>query len=138
MLLESADTRIQFRIKHPRGLGDIVVMIGFFKGHPLITIQDSKHSLKTFHNNLFTGARLLVLGNYTARYDTMHNIAFMEASPLYHQDVEKLDRQDDHAATRLCFTVASHQASGEDWANRLFVHFWRTGGCLSEPFYGPS
>lgn len=63
-------------------------------------IQDSKHGAKTFRNNAFSGARLLVLGNYTVQYSQFRSIAF-EDGPLYHWDVEKLDRQDDGAATRL-------------------------------------
>ena len=66
-------------------------------------VQDSKHALKTLQNNLFSRARLLVLGNYTAMYSQVRDIAFSDQpdSPLYHRDVEKMDRQDDNAATRL-------------------------------------
>jgi hypothetical protein len=64
-------------------------------------VQDSKHALKTFRNNLFSGSRLLVLGNHTASYSHIHQIAHAAKSPLYHRDVEKVDRQDDNAATRL-------------------------------------
>ena len=61
-------------------------------------VQDSKHGLKTFRNNLFSGAQALSFGNYISIYSTICQIAFKPASPLYHQDVEKLDRQDDNAA----------------------------------------
>jgi hypothetical protein len=63
-------------------------------------IQDPKHLLKTFRSNLFSGARLLVLGNYTVMYSHARMIAF-EKGTLYQRDVEKVDRQDDNAATRL-------------------------------------
>ncbi|KAJ3861852.1 hypothetical protein EV359DRAFT_46360 [Lentinula novae-zelandiae] len=46
--------------------------------------QDSKHCLKTFHNNLFTGARLLTLGNHAAFYELIREMAFVENSPLFH------------------------------------------------------
>ncbi|KIJ53236.1 hypothetical protein M422DRAFT_125115, partial [Sphaerobolus stellatus SS14] len=52
-------------------------------------------------NNLFTGARLLTLGSYTASYDTICRVAFTDGNPLYIRDVEKLDRQDDNAVVRL-------------------------------------
>lgn len=71
-------------------------------------IQDSKHALKTFRNNLFSGARLLHFGNYAAFFQQVYNIAFEEGSPLYHRDVQKLDRQDDNAASRL-FSAATLQ-----------------------------
>ncbi|KIM80561.1 hypothetical protein PILCRDRAFT_73119 [Piloderma croceum F 1598] len=64
-------------------------------------LQDSKHSLKTFHNNLFLGARLLVLVDYTAIYNHIEELAFTSGSPLYHCDVYKLDCQDDNAAACL-------------------------------------
>lgn len=64
-------------------------------------IQDSKHALKTFRNNLFSGARLLALGNFTAIYNHIREIATEDGTPLYKRDVEKLDRQDDNAAARL-------------------------------------
>ena len=34
-------------------------------------------------------------------YATIHDLAFANGSPLYRRDVEKLDRQDDNAASRL-------------------------------------
>lgn len=64
-------------------------------------IQDSKHALKTFRNNLFSGARLLALGNFTAIYNHIREIATEDGTPLYKRDVEKLDRQDDNAAAGL-------------------------------------
>jgi hypothetical protein len=64
-------------------------------------IQDSKHALKTFRNNLFSGARLLTFGNYTAIFQRIRDMAFETGSPLYRRDVDKLDRQDDNAASRL-------------------------------------
>ncbi|OBZ69091.1 hypothetical protein A0H81_10762 [Grifola frondosa] len=69
-------------------------------------IQDSKHGLKTFRNNLFSGAHLLVLGNYIAIYLFARDLAFQPDSPLFNRDVEKVDRQDDNAATRLFSATA--------------------------------
>ena len=90
------------------------------ESEPIVMIQDPKHLLKTFRNNLFSGARLLVLGNYTAMYLHAHAVAF-EDGPLYHRDVEKLDRQDDNAATRL---FSSHTIA---W---LKVHHPEALGCI--------
>ena len=71
-------------------------------------IQDSKHAAKTLRNNLFSGARVLTLGNHVAMYSYVHDMAFssLPGCPLYHQDVEKLDQQDDNAVTRLFLAVA--------------------------------
>lgn len=85
----------------PAGIPPLSVVIPMYHGHAIVIIQDAKHGLKTFRNNLFSGARLLVLGNYTAGYAYARSLAFHPDSPLYHRDVEKLDRQDDNAATRL-------------------------------------
>jgi hypothetical protein len=90
-------------IKHPQnGRPDIILKIPLFGKHrtPVAMIQDSKHGGKTYRNNAFSGARLLVLGNYVVMYSQFRAIAF-EDGPLYNRDVEKLDRQDDAAATRL-------------------------------------
>ena len=102
ILNEAGDSHLQYTIKSPRkGLPDTTVTIPVIDGQPISLLQDSKHALKTLRNNLFSGARLLTLGNYTMLYATIRDLAFSNGSPLYHRDVEKLDRQDDNAASRL-------------------------------------
>lgn len=102
LLKVKSDTKITYSIKnsHP-GYADTKVNIAAFNGHPVEMVQDSSHGLKTDRNNLFSGARLLSFGNHVALYRRIHEAAFEEGSLLYHRDVEKLDRQDDNAATRL-------------------------------------
>lgn len=85
---------------------DLKFKIPLFNGRPTVFVQDSKHSLKTFRNNLFSGARLLVLGDSVAFYAMVREMGFDSNSPIYHRDVEKLDRQDDCAAARL-FSASS-------------------------------
>ena len=84
------------------------IQIPLYHLSPVVMIQDSKHAAKTLRNNLFSGARALVLGNHLAMYSYVRDIAFsgLPGCPLYHRDVEKLDRQDDNAATRL-FSAAA-------------------------------
>lgn len=104
LLTSNAGSTICYTIKNPRkriGGSDLILRIPVIKGQAMSMVQDSKHALKTLRNNLFSGARLLVLGNYVAIYSNIRAIAFEENSPLYMRDVEKLDRQDDNAATRL-------------------------------------
>ncbi|KAK7448058.1 hypothetical protein VKT23_013815 [Stygiomarasmius scandens] len=107
--LEAADLYVRVNIPDP-GDGHTApqIYIGFFRGQPIVMIQDSKHALKTARNNLFSGARLLVMGNYVAMYEQVRELAYEEGSPLYLRDVEKLDRQDDNAAARL-FSAATIQ-----------------------------
>lgn len=94
-------------IENPReGSPSTVVTAAMVHQRPLIMVQDSKHGLKTFRNNLFSGARALCFGNYTSFYGTIRQIIFNPSSPLYKRDVEKLDRQDDNAAARL-FSAAT-------------------------------
>ncbi|KAG8750738.1 hypothetical protein FRC11_010105 [Ceratobasidium sp. 423] len=81
--------------------GSINFTLGFYKGHPLVLIQDLKHALKTCRNNLLSGARLLVLGNSCAMYSQVHDMAMDPGSTLHRRDVEKLDRQDDNSAECL-------------------------------------
>ena len=83
-------------------------------------IQDSKHMAKTLRNNLFSGARALVLGNHLAMYSYVRDMAFTPLSgcPLYHRGVEKLDRQDDNAATCL-FSAAALDFVVHQFPDRL-------------------
>jgi hypothetical protein len=102
LLKERATHRIQYKIKHPvPSLPDLVIIIAVIDGQVVVMIQDSKHALKTSRNNLFTGAKLLTLANHVAMYAYARDLAFGTDSPLYHRDVEKTDRQDDNAATRI-------------------------------------
>ncbi|KAI0301414.1 hypothetical protein BC826DRAFT_1102007 [Russula brevipes] len=70
-------------------------------GRYLVATQDPKHARKTGRNNLFSGARLLVLGNHTVCYEQIRHMASDKDTPLYWRDVNRLDRQDDRAAARL-------------------------------------
>lgn len=75
--------------------------IPLFGGFPMIFVQDSKHALKTAQNQLLTGARILALGWYAIFYSLIRTIATTMIGPLFQCDVEKVDKQDDHAAARL-------------------------------------
>ncbi|KAJ6607189.1 hypothetical protein B0H10DRAFT_2228110 [Mycena sp. CBHHK59/15] len=102
MFVKQAPDKHDHIINDPRGKGPpLRIKIAIVRGHSICMIQDAKHALKTFRNNLFSGARLLALGSYTAIYSRIREMAFADGSPLFHRDVEKLDRQDDNAATRL-------------------------------------
>ncbi|KAE9383389.1 hypothetical protein BT96DRAFT_951391 [Gymnopus androsaceus JB14] len=55
-----------------------------FRGQPIIMIQDSKHSLKNFCNNLFSGARLLVLDKHPEMLGLIiYLFVFMEIPNAY-------------------------------------------------------
>jgi hypothetical protein len=99
LFIEKAE-KIEHIIKNPRsGSPDTQITIVMYRRQAMCMIQDSKHALKTFCNNLFSGARLLTLGNFTAMYNHIREMAIEESSPLYKRDVDK--RQDDNAASRL-------------------------------------
>jgi len=84
LIIERADSTIKHILKHPqKGGTNINVVIPVIKGQPVAIIQDSKHVLKTFRNNLFSGARLLVLGNHIAVYEHIRQLAYENNSPLY-------------------------------------------------------
>ena len=104
LLEERATSTLRITIKHPHdgpGANDIVVRLPFIGKQPIATIQDPKHLLKTFRNNLFSGARVLTFPSGVATFSQVHKIAVAPDSPIYICDVQKLDRQDDNAATRL-------------------------------------
>jgi hypothetical protein len=93
----------EHHIKHPDGRSPpITVPLLRIFGQVLAIVQDSKHCRKTLRNNLFSGARALVLASHITFYEQVHAIAEdTEHSPLHRRDVERLDRQDDRAAERL-------------------------------------
>ncbi len=112
--VQNAPSHIAIDIESPKPyLPYLHITILVYEGQPIAMIQDSKYGLKTARNNLFSGASLLVMGNYVAYYEQVRNMAFKEGSPLYHRDVEKLDRQDDNAAARL-FSSASLQFTAKE------------------------
>ena len=101
LLIKEAEL-IEHVIKNPRvGGPDTTVTIVKYRNQAMCIVQDSKHALKTFRNNLFSGVRLLALGNFTAMYNHIREMAMEDGAPLFKRDVERLDRQDDNAATRL-------------------------------------
>jgi len=81
--------------------GNILLRIGLYRGlYPFVTVQDSKHALKTARNQLLTGARILIMGYCAAFFAQLRELAINAAGPLFTRDVERLDRQDDRAAAR--------------------------------------
>ncbi|KAE9384943.1 hypothetical protein BT96DRAFT_950198 [Gymnopus androsaceus JB14] len=119
--VELAESHIEVDIPSPHeGIASLHIWIPVFRSHPMAMIQDSKHALKTFRNNLFSGACLLVMGNHVAFYQQIRDIAFEKGSPLYHRDVDKLDHQDDNAASQL-FSTATLQFLSEHHPEQLGV-----------------
>ena len=102
---------------------------------PVIRIQDSKHGKKSGRNALFSGARLLTLGNGTARYDQILKLSKMPNSVLYKRDVENADRQDDGAAYRIFCSaflgqVCDQNNSQDHSKNGLFIYLFIIGKYL--------
>lgn len=121
--------------------------------HPFVTLQDSNHARKTGRNQLFTGARFLSMGNYAMFYAQLRDAVIGVVSPLYHRDVERIDRQDDRAAARLTSAAfLSHMSDlhpervsllvylfilGEmidAWQNRVISHLERATMVLTVRF----
>ncbi|KAJ7143457.1 hypothetical protein C8R46DRAFT_1316074, partial [Mycena filopes] len=101
-LVEKAEKVIRHKIPNPTaGAPELEIVIAFFRGYPVVMIQDAKHALKTFRNNLFTGAKYFAMGNFTAIFRRILQIAMAPGGPLYRRDAVRLDRQDDAAACRL-------------------------------------
>ncbi|KAL1700129.1 hypothetical protein EV121DRAFT_214771 [Schizophyllum commune] len=103
LLLQSSDgLPLTHTIYNPSsGASPIVIQTACIRGHHIALVQDSKHALKTSRNNLFSGARLLVLGDYVAMYENLRTIVKEPGTPIYMRDVIRIDRQDDNAARRL-------------------------------------
>lgn len=97
--------------------------------HPFVNVQDSKHGAKTSRNQLFSGARVISLGQHVLLYSQLFEIANEPSGPLMIRDVERLDRQDDRAAARLLSSaVLKHIAERHrDWVG-LAVYLFVVGG----------
>ncbi|KAJ7703502.1 hypothetical protein B0H17DRAFT_1127137 [Mycena rosella] len=98
-LVETEQKIIKYTVTSPiPGAPDLELAITTFFDYPV-----------TFSNNLFTGARVLTFGNYTAISRRIYEMAMVPGSPLFRRDVERLEREDDAAATRLfCATVLEY------------------------------
>ncbi len=108
LMLEEANEVKTYTFAHPLPqCGAIELPVPLYDGVPLIQQQDSKHLHKTFHNNAFSGAQLLVLGDHYVAFHQVLDIALANATrkgqalPIMQRDVIKLDCQDDHAAACL-------------------------------------
>ncbi len=126
LLIKEASECRRHTIPSPRaGIPEIKIEIPVFFGQPVAMIQDSKHALKTFRNNLFSGARLLAFGNFTAFYEQIRQMAGETGTPLYPRDVERLDKQDDNAATRLfCGNTLEYlNKTHPDWVGTITYLF---------------
>ncbi|KAK0472858.1 hypothetical protein IW261DRAFT_1311793, partial [Armillaria novae-zelandiae] len=87
--------------------------------------QDSKHALKTFQNNIFTGAQVLTLGSFNATYQHVHGIAMQPNSPLYNCDVIKYNKQDDNTASQIfsADTLEKAMENTEDYLGLIVYLF---------------
>ena len=125
-LEQRADRIIDFRIKHPADDGsvhsDITIPILLFGDQPIAILQDPKHLLKTCRNNSFSGAQVPVLPNHPVLFSDILEMGRAD-SPIYLRDVEKVDRQDDNAATRLFSGATLEWLSKEHSEQRGLISF---------------
>lgn len=101
IISENSDSTLLYSIPNAIPGCRIDLKLPVYHGHPSIMTQDSKHAKKTARNQLFTGARLIVLSNFCIFFSMIYEIAKNVLSPLFKEDVAKVDRQDDQAAARL-------------------------------------
>ncbi|KAJ6594796.1 hypothetical protein B0H19DRAFT_1284500 [Mycena capillaripes] len=102
IIAESATSHLLYGIPHSIPGCNLTLKIPLAYGHfPIIMTQDSKHALKTARNQLFTGARIIVIGFFVAIFSMLREMAANIAGPLFTRDVEKVDKQDDRAAARM-------------------------------------
>jgi hypothetical protein len=103
---------------------------------PIIPVQDPKHAKKTARNAIMSGARLLIFGNSSIRYDHLLEQVNHYDSIMYKNDVIKLDRQDDGAAYRtFCSAnlkqLISHNYQLKPEHKGFFVYLFIMGMCLT-------
>ncbi|KAJ7211695.1 hypothetical protein GGX14DRAFT_623340 [Mycena pura] len=87
----------------------ICVPLYSLAGNMYVNAQDAPHARKTARNNIFSGARGLVLSDFVVHYKQLYDMAMTVSDPtLYERDVIRADRQDDNAAHRV-FSAATLQ-----------------------------
>lgn len=101
MIHQSAPDLLRYTIVHELPNCTVNLEIPLIYDHPSVIVQDSKHALKTARNQTLTGARILVLGNYTIHFAQLQDMAQNPASPLQSRDIINVDKQHDGAAARL-------------------------------------
>ncbi|THU93771.1 hypothetical protein K435DRAFT_669626 [Dendrothele bispora CBS 962.96] len=95
-------SEVHYLIHHPKDSKQVFRITYFCQGEKYwVNIQDSLHLRKTARNNLYTGARSLILGDYCANYSMVHTLGSHTESPIFRRDFIKYDKQDDNAAARL-------------------------------------
>ncbi|THH21626.1 hypothetical protein EUX98_g8318 [Antrodiella citrinella] len=126
LLVKTAERVIDYTIDNLNpGIPPVHIKIPVIRGYPIAMIQDSKHCLKTLRNNLFSGARLLNFVNFIMFYSHIRQLAMDDGSPLYHRDVDKVDRQDDNVACRLfsAETLSFLCSEHPDWVGAIAYLF---------------
>lgn len=101
LIAQSATAEWTYTISSTEKNCVIPLRIPLFHGYPAVVVQDSKHAMKTARNQLLSGARLLVLGDYPMHFAQLRNVAMNPRSPLQTRDVINVDKQHDGAAARL-------------------------------------
>lgn len=99
-------------------------------GRLLVCVQDLKHAKKTAQNQLFTGARHLLLEIDTVRYDQLYLLAHQDKHTLLKRDVLNVDKQDDGVAYRMFHSdnlLQIIQAENISDMIRLFIYLFVLG-----------
>jgi hypothetical protein len=118
---------------------DINFSAPIYNNRPIIRVQDPKHAKKNGRNNVHSGARLLVLGKDTVRYDQILAIAKVENSALFIRDVVNVDKQDDGAAYRFFSSAVLTQCQEDGIISPdklgLFVYLFVIGKFFIKIFF---
>ncbi|EGG06106.1 uncharacterized protein MELLADRAFT_87473 [Melampsora larici-populina 98AG31] len=120
---------------------------------PVVMVQDPKHARKTGANQLGSGARLIVMGNYHVSIQQVAAILQSGRSPLLHKDVFDCDKQDDGRAFRtlnsgtLAVSLSNDDTLGlsiylfligemcDAWLNRRIGHRERIRSAWTAEFF---
>ncbi|KAJ7828434.1 hypothetical protein B0H13DRAFT_1656272 [Mycena leptocephala] len=105
LLFDRAGRKVSHKIKHPGSADGIKIVIPFYGkdlDQPIAILQDANHGRKDAHNAVFSGAKEITIGDQVVLYVDFREMSLAEDGPTYRRDTsEKMDRQDDPAATRL-------------------------------------
>ncbi|KAH7918146.1 hypothetical protein BV22DRAFT_1108436 [Leucogyrophana mollusca] len=108
----------------------VELTLPLFHSRPSILVQDSKHGAKTARNQLFTGARLLALGNFLMYYRMLLDMAEHALGPLFRRDVEHFPKRP--ALSTYLFVLGEVI---DAWQNRNIHHVTRVRMVLRARFF---
>lgn len=98
MVASGASESVRYTVNHCDPLQRVDLTVPILNGRPSVLNQDINHLQKTVHNQMQSGAHVLIHANFFITPEMLYTVGSDPRSPLYKNDLESTDKQDDRAA----------------------------------------